>query len=252
MNPWTLSGDIMQSARRILGTKLHGFYVHGSLAFGDFDPLRSDIDILIVVNRAPTELENIGVINLMLEKTPLAPAKGLEMSVVRLENTLAPAYPPEFDLHFSNMHIESARADKTAYVRRMRGEDPDLAAHFAMTREAGVALWGPPANETFGEVSRQAMLKSILCDVMDAESEIERNPIYITLNLCRALAYAREGRLLSKRAGGEWAKANLTGEYARFALNALNAHISSSKMSIDARAARDFARRMLSEINRLS
>jgi streptomycin 3"-adenylyltransferase len=36
--------------RDILGDNLHGIYLHGSLALGCFNPARSDIDVLVVVD----------------------------------------------------------------------------------------------------------------------------------------------------------------------------------------------------------
>jgi predicted nucleotidyltransferase len=42
--------EILQGAQSILGNQFVGMYVHGSLAIGDFDPQRSDIDFLVVTS----------------------------------------------------------------------------------------------------------------------------------------------------------------------------------------------------------
>src|SRR5690348_13432207 len=40
--------DLLSGVRTILGEKFFGMYLSGSLALGDFDPHRSDIDIVVV------------------------------------------------------------------------------------------------------------------------------------------------------------------------------------------------------------
>ena len=40
-------------------------------------------------------------------------------------------------------------------------------------------------------------------------NDIAENPVYMTLNLCRVLAYLRDGAVLSKKQGGEWGLAKL-------------------------------------------
>ena len=65
-----------------IGENLVGIYIHGSLAFGCFDPSVSDIDFLIVVQENLSMAEKQALLHLMLELTPISPPKGLEMSVV--------------------------------------------------------------------------------------------------------------------------------------------------------------------------
>lgn len=81
----------------------------------------------------------------------------------------------------------------------MHGTDPDLAAHFTVIRSVGRALWGKPISAVFGDVPREAYLRSILADVSGAENDVAS--VYIVLNLCRVLAYAQDGMVLSKAAG---------------------------------------------------
>ena len=66
----------------ILGESLVGIYVHGSIAFGCFDPRVSDIDFLVVVDEPPTVAQKKQLLQVLLDLTPHSPPKGLEMSVV--------------------------------------------------------------------------------------------------------------------------------------------------------------------------
>jgi predicted nucleotidyltransferase len=43
----------------IFEKKLTGVYLHGSIAMGCFNPRKSDIDILVVVEDAITDLQNL-------------------------------------------------------------------------------------------------------------------------------------------------------------------------------------------------
>jgi predicted nucleotidyltransferase len=49
-----LINNIVEKYREILGDNLAGFYLHGSLAMGCFNPLRSDIDFLVVIKEPLT------------------------------------------------------------------------------------------------------------------------------------------------------------------------------------------------------
>ena len=212
MTPHAILQRICDACRAILGDKLTGVYLHGSLAFGCFTWATGDIDFLVVAESPLTQAEKEALIRVLLDMTPDAPPKGFEMSVVLRRDCEVVRHPVAFELHFSNAHKAWAEADLPAYCRDMHGVDPDLAAHFTVTRAVGSALYGPPVREVFGEVPRAAYADSILSDVENAETDIADNPVYITLNLCRVLAYLQEGLVLSKRQGGRWGLTHLTAE----------------------------------------
>ena len=48
-----IMAQICRRWSEILGDTLTGIYVHGSIAFGCFQPQKSDIDFLAVVSRPP-------------------------------------------------------------------------------------------------------------------------------------------------------------------------------------------------------
>lgn len=224
MNERLLLQHICDAYRRILGEKLVGFYVHGSIAFGCFTWATGDIDFLVVVDSPLTQPEKEALIRVLLDMDAEAPPKGFEMSVV-LRDVCEPfQYPTPFELHFSNAHKACAAADLSAYCRDMHGVDPDLAAHCTVLRHRGETLFGEPIASVFGEVPRAAYVDSILGDVSGAVQDIADNPVYVTLNLCRVLAYLAEGVVLSKQEGGAWGLAHLPEEYHPLLLAALAAY----------------------------
>ena len=223
MNEYALLDALCADFRAVLGDKLAGFYAHGSIAFGCFRWETGDVDFLAVAKSPLTQAEKVALIRALLARTPDAPEKGIEMSVVLESVCRSFEHPAPFELHFSNAWLDRCAADAEGYCRAPHGGDPDLAAHFAVTREAGLALYGPPPKEMFAPVPREAVLDSIRADVEDGD--VLENPVYSALNLCRALAYREESKLLSKAGGGEWALEHLPGEHHPAIRSALNAYV---------------------------
>lgn len=228
MNERELLRRVCGAYRRILGEKMVGFYVHGSIAFGCFTWATGDIDFLVAVDAPLSQSEKEALIRVLLDLDADAPPKGFEMSVVLRDVCKPFQYPTPFELHFSNAHRARARADLSAYCRDMHGVDPDLAAHCTVIRHRGETLFGKPIETVFGEVPREAYADSILGDVGDAVQDIADNPVYVTLNLCRVLAYLTEGVVLSKQEGGEWGLTHLPEEYHPLLREALAAYAGSA------------------------
>lgn len=249
MNPFPLLQQILLHYQKILGNHLTGFYVHGSIAFGCFHWNQSDIDFIVTVDQVPTMAEKEALIRCLLDCEEQCPPKGVEMSVVLDQYCRNFMYPTPFELHYSITHRDRCQSDLTSYCRTMHGTDPDLAAHFTVIRKAGIALYGPPIAEMFGPVPREDYLDSILRDIQDAEAEIDTAPVYLILNLCRVLAYLREGEILSKEQGGRWGLSHLSAEYAPAIQTALNAYRGSAAFRADAELLHQFAGDMLEQIH---
>lgn len=235
-------------SRRIFGSNLLGVYLHGSLAMGCFNPRKSDIDLMLAVEDEPTDEEKLAFMQQVAAMNEEAPAKGLELSIVTRAAVNPFRYPTPFLLHFSPMHLDWFRRDPTGYVQHMKGEDPDLAAHCTVVRKRGKVLYGAPVEEIFGDVPTAAYLDSIRQDVAGAQEDILTDPIYMTLNLCRVLAYARDGLVLSKQEGGQWGLANLPHEHCPILRQALDCYANDRSMQIDEAAAHTFAAAMLESI----
>lgn len=195
---------IKLSYQTILRDKLVGIYVHGSIAFGCFNWVNSDLDFLVVVGETLTQEEKEALIAQLLILDEYAPEKGFEMSVV-LRSVCNPfVYPTPYELHYSNSYRDRYREDLGGLCASLSGEDKDLAAHVTVINAVGFPLCGEPVSEVFGRVPKADYLDSILYDVMGAEEEICENPVYFILNLCRVAAYIQDGLVLSKAQGGQW------------------------------------------------
>ena len=242
-------GNLLEQLRtahiEILGDNLAGLYVHGSIAFGCFNEKTSDVDFLSVVREPITDEQARALCAVLYALSAKAPEKGLEMSVVLLDMTQHPIHPAPFELHFSNMYKDH---EFDSLIHHPRLCDPDLAAHFAVTRTAGFSLHGLSVREAFAPVPKAMYIEAIMADVGAANEDICANPTYITLNLCRALAYAQDELILSKKAGGEWALENLPPRLHFPIEAALQAYTGGEAIDVGADALMDYAEAMLSRL----
>lgn len=237
-----------EMSREILGSNLEGIYLHGSAAMGCFNPEKSDLDLILVVESDVPDSVKLAFMKEVIRFNAKAPAKGIELSVVKREHCKPFVYPTPYELHFSVTHLNWFRQSPEDYIKKMKGTDKDLAAHFANICQYGIVLFGKEIQEVFSSVPRDDFIDSIWYDVAEAESDILINPVYVILNLCRALAYMREGRILSKKAGGEWGLRILPPRFHTLIGKALECYMTSDQMKAVPGTAPDFAVYMLSEI----
>lgn len=241
---------IVSGYRAILGDKLAGVYLHGSLAFGCFTWEKSDVDFIALVYAPLCREEKRAILDLLMALTPVCPPKGLEMSVVLLEEARNFRYPTPFELHFSREWIPAIQADAQKYMDAPHGGDPDLAAHFTVIRAVGKTLWGLPIDQAFSPVPKADYIASIRGDVENAEADILQNPVYVILNLCRVSAYLKNERVLSKREGGEWGIKNLPECYEGLIRAALMAYENAGQQPVwEESGSAAFARYMLKQIS---
>ena len=134
-----------ERSAEILGENLVGVYLHGSAAMGCYNPAKSDLDLIVVTEGSPDDSCKRKYMEMVTEIHALLSGKnpghsGIEMSVVRRDACNPFVYPTPFELHFSAMHLEWYRRDPEDYIRKMKGTDKDLAAHFTMIRSRGRCL----------------------------------------------------------------------------------------------------------------
>ena len=146
---------------------------------GCFHPEKSDIDLIVVVSENLSDdqkgllMQNIVLLN------EEAPAKGLEISVVKKEFCKPFVYPTPFELHFSRDHLQRYLNNPADYIEKMHGVDKDLAAHFTVINHYGIVLWGEKIEDVFSEVPKQDYADSIYCDIEKCtEGYSERSCLY--------------------------------------------------------------------------
>ncbi len=242
-----LAGKFVEKAYTVLGESLIGIYLHGSMAMGCFNPNKSDIDLIVVVNGDISDKQKLELMNEIVKFNSLAPAKGFEISFVKSEYCKPFVYPTPFELHFSSVHLDKYKASPEKYIKEMKGVDKDLAAHFTVINNYGKVLYGRKISEDFGEVPRADHIDSIYYDIENAVLDITDNPVYVTLNLCRVLCFLCSGQCVSKADGGRWAlrKPGFDNDIVN---EALDCYLSDKKFEYDSADLRNFAEKMLKAV----
>ena len=244
LNYRNILDKIVEQCKEVFGTELIGVYLHGSMAMGCFNPDKSDIDLMIIIEENISDAQKLEFMKGIVELNGQAPAKGLELSIVKKKYCNPFRYPTPFELHFSPAHLRWFQDAPQDYIKNMKGEDKDLAAHFTIIYKYGVVLYGEAIENIFAPVPREDYIDSIYADVENAEQDIMEEPVYMTLNLCRVLAFLKDGLCLSKEEGGKWGIKSLPMKYQPVILRALECYTTDQDMELDEETAHLFAREM--------
>lgn len=204
-----LLDEIVDFMKGLLGTNLVGVYLHGSLAMGSFNPDKSDIDFLVVTRTKLSPEARRRLATAMIALTKHAPAKGMEMSVLTVETLENFKHPTPYEFHFSNAWLKRYQNNEVDLTDDNK-VDADLAAHLTITKARGVTLYGEPIDAMFPDIPNHCYTDSILADAKDILEDMSSDPVYNVLNLCRVWAYLVDGKITSKKEGGEWALQHAT------------------------------------------
>jgi hypothetical protein len=191
---------VVARAGALLGVRLLGAYAGGSIALGGYEPVRSDIDLAMVVEaRLDPALKEALVEALRHEALP-CPARGLELVIYERSAAASPAIKADFELNLNTGPRMPFRVDPSPDV-----DDPHwFAIDRSILRAHGMVLTGPPAAEVFGIVLRERLLP-VVADAVRWHLDGAAAPADAVLNACRALRYATEGRWTSKADAARWA-----------------------------------------------
>jgi Domain of unknown function (DUF4111) len=186
-----------------LGERLVGVWLFGSAALGDFDARRSDLDVQ-AVSASPLSTGERSELaqDLSHERLP-CPVRGLEFVLYAREG-LEGEHGPAFSLNLNTGPRMTHRASL----------DPEDDPRFwfvldvAIGREHAVALAGPAAREVFPPLPR-ALIVASLRQALAWQHANDPSGAQVVLAACRACAWARDGRWLSKGAAAQWGREHL-------------------------------------------
>lgn len=204
-----LLAALLLEAQAVLGERLVGMYVHGSLASGDFAPRRSDVDfVAATVETLPAEmLPQLAAMHSRLRRSGLKWAAKMEGSYIPL--AALRRYDP------ANCRYPALRIDGSFDVDE-HGSDWVIQRH--ILREHGIALAGPPPHTLIDPVE-PAALRQAAWGILDTwwRAKLEDPTLlrsseyqaYAVLTMCRALYTLQYGRVVSKEAAARWAQDDL-------------------------------------------
>lgn len=203
----TMLAEWTEGMKRLLGEKLVGLYLSGSLAYGDFMPERSDIDLQAVVRIPLTENElgSVEQLHRQIERRCPQWADRIECSYVPLElmHELTPPATPRPWWGFGTFYAEAPAGNEW------------IINHYLLSKH-GIALEGPDFNELIPRIDihlvRQASARDLFQEwVPKTDDSVwlsnSHYQSYLVLNLCRILHTVIHGEPGSKKVAGQWAKA---------------------------------------------
>lgn len=197
---------LIRESKKIINENFVGFYVHGSLALGGFNPDRSDIDVLVVTNVSMMLHTKKMLAHLFLNdsNSPIP----IEISFLSRDQLSVWKHPCPFDFHYSECWRERYKSDllngTSKWLNASIHTDPDLAAHITIINDKGICVEGAPIEEVFPMVPRSDYISSIMGDFKGCIQNIEDEPIYGILNGLRVYWYLEEGVISSKSEAGHW------------------------------------------------
>ena len=190
-------GRFQNKLRCILGAKLIGIYIHGSVAQNAFRWERSDVDALAVVSERLSAAERLRFVEEIRALSGEGPAKGIEVSVLTERELIEGAHPYVTECHYSPFWDEYVREAGWENWDDESRRDEDITSHIFNLRQRGIVLEGPEITALFPVISRETFMESIAYDEHDAPVDM----VDSVMNLCRYHCFLRSGELLSKEEG---------------------------------------------------
>ena len=205
--------ELVENMQVVLGGTFVAAYLQGSFAAGDFDR-HSDVDWLAVVEDELSD-DQVAALQTMHERIyglGCAWAQHLEGSY----------FPKEILRHLSQRGQQLWYLDNGARSL-VRSEHCNTAVVRWTVREHGIALAGPEPAALLDPIPNELLRQEIRETIHDWGQQILADPghyanhfyqTFVVLSYCRMLHSLHTGRIGSKRAGAEWAKAHLDPSWA--------------------------------------
>lgn len=200
-----LISQLLTRIKAILGKKLIGLYLEGSLVLGDFDPETSDIDLVAILESDVNdqEFEKLQKMHEDLENNH-------KLWINRIEVC-----------YISKDAINSTRTKKSNIVNISPGEpfhrtksQKEWLMNWYLTREKSKTLFGPDPKTTIDPISKEEFIQSVKDHAKSWGDWVGRMrnryaQSYAILTMCRALYAYKNGDQISKTQAAAWAKKEL-------------------------------------------
>lgn len=196
---------LVQALRVVLNDNVVGMYLHGSMAYGCFNPLHSDIDIMVVTDEPLTNeiRRSLGVYLLQISNNPTP----LNMTFIAKQTLDELKRPVNFEFRYNESRrklMKSDIIDGKWHDWSASQTELYLISYFKMVSLFGITLYGEPVDRVFQEVPEEIYKASILDDYTTYVSSIENKPVGSILNMLRVYRYLQTGDVVSKDAAGAW------------------------------------------------
>jgi predicted nucleotidyltransferase len=202
------------NVQKVLGDRLIGMYLHGSLANGGFDE-HSDIDVIFLTKDDIPEETFTALQAMHAEIATLDSPWAIQLEV---------AYIPENSLRRSDpSSIRYPHLDRgSGEVLHWMKAESDWNIYRHILRERGIVITGPEPKTLIDPVSRNDLRMAVaeglplwMNPLLDDPSEMQKRGLqsFYVLSLCRMLYTLKHAEILSKSAASDWALENLDSKW---------------------------------------
>jgi len=195
--------ELLFEIKKILGNKLVGFYLYGSLVWGDFDYGISDIDMLAALESDINEKEFKE-----LEKMH----KDFVTKHTEWDDRIEVQY-------FSLLGLRTFKTKESKLVKISPGDELSVVEagskwlmNWYFVQDYGVTLYGPAPKTIIEPISKEEFIRAVKEHaiqwrkyVLDTK-ESRGYQGYAILTLCRAFYTIKNGEQVSKQRAANWAK----------------------------------------------
>lgn len=199
--------NVQKEIEKIIADNIIGSYLHGSLAMGGFNPSSSDVDILVITRKSLRVGDKRKFAEFFLNHSN--EPHPIEISFLNKDQLRNWQHPCRYDFHYSEFWRERYKKDLLWETHEFLNEnintDADLAAHITIINHRGVCIKGNPINTVFPTVPKPDYISSLLIDYKECLKNLEKDPIYCSLNMIRVYWYLKEEVISSKQEAGIWA-----------------------------------------------
>lgn len=162
--------------------------LHGSLALGDFQPQRSDVDLLVISDAATDGL--VAAVERAWKQEPI----DVDLRVVTYDVAARPTRTPHMTLHLSLTGENGLRVEQEK-------DEFDLVVEFSVCRQLGhTQVIGPVPDEWVDEVGAAVVERWKLIGYDPPHQEL------MGLTACRVWRFREERIHCSKPAAAAWAQ----------------------------------------------
>ena len=196
--------DSLELLKMILGPDLLSVYLYGSSLVGGLQKY-SDIDLLVVTNRATTSEEKTRLIANLLQISGIYMKSSklpIEMTIVEQAVINPWQYPPHFDFQYGDWLRKSF--EKGIIEPWLTYEMPDLALIVTQVLLKSQTLLGLEPEQLLAHVPYHDFMKAMLHDLNRLATDLEHDTRNVLLTYARIWSTLETNAIRSKPAAADW------------------------------------------------
>jgi predicted nucleotidyltransferase len=194
--------ELLQDVQTILGARLAGLYLYGSLVWGDFDPDISDVDLLAVMTEDIRQ-QDFERLDRMHQE--------LVRRFGRLDGRIEIAYMSLAALRTFKTQRSPIAIISPGEPFHIKDAGHDWLINWYLIRERGRIIFGPDPRTIIAPITKAEFIQAVKQQALDWRDWVRQigttrtSQGYTILTMCRALCAYRTGEQVSKKKAALWA-----------------------------------------------